>query len=62
MCGDQIDLVDDKPTGSVRVSFGYQSCQSDADRLYDTLVREFWQSDPVKPVDRQQSQTITVHG
>ncbi|XP_025198995.1 molybdenum cofactor sulfurase 3 isoform X1 [Melanaphis sacchari] len=55
VCGDHIDLIDNRPTGSVRVSFGYQSSKSDADTLYNTLVEKFWQNDPVKPVDRQQN-------
>jgi len=55
ICGDHIDLINGRPTGSVRVSFGYQSSESDADRLYDTLYEQFWQKNPVKPLDRQQN-------
>ncbi|XP_029341940.1 molybdenum cofactor sulfurase-like isoform X1 [Acyrthosiphon pisum] len=55
ICGDHIDIINGRPTGSVRVSFGYQSSESDANRLYDTLIEQFWQKNPVKPVDRQQN-------
>jgi len=30
VCGDSVDLIEDKPTGSVRVSFGFSSTLSDA--------------------------------
>lgn len=39
MCGDTRDLVDGRPTGSVRVSFGYSSTYGDADTLL-RMVRE----------------------
>lgn len=62
MCGDHIDLIDGRPTGSVRVSFGYQSSESDADTVYDTLVKAFRQNDPAEPVDhhRRPLEDITV--
>ncbi|XP_065053693.1 molybdenum cofactor sulfurase-like [Rhopilema esculentum] len=30
VCGDQMDIIDGLPTGSVRISFGYMSCFEDA--------------------------------
>ena len=33
MCGDSVDIVDGCPTGSVRISFGYMSAFSDAEKL-----------------------------
>lgn len=33
VCGDDIDLIDGHPTGSVRISFGYMSDFSDAERF-----------------------------
>ena len=30
VCGDQMDIIDGKPTGSVRISFGYMSSFEDA--------------------------------
>lgn len=36
-CGDEMDLVDGKPTGVVRVSFGWGSEISDADRIVNIL-------------------------
>ncbi|KAL1140184.1 hypothetical protein AAG570_000116, partial [Ranatra chinensis] len=37
VCGDDRDLVNGKPTGTVRVSFGYYNTKSDADRLIATI-------------------------
>ena len=39
MCGDRMDLIDGRPTGSVRVSFGYSSTLEDA-RLFLRFVYE----------------------
>ncbi|KAJ8036017.1 Molybdenum cofactor sulfurase [Holothuria leucospilota] len=39
VCGDDIDLLNGKPTGSVRISFGYMSLKSDADTFLK-FVRE----------------------
>ncbi|XP_071489916.1 molybdenum cofactor sulfurase-like [Diadema antillarum] len=33
VCGDDMDLIDGLPTGSIRISFGYMSNQSDVDRF-----------------------------
>ncbi|XP_037082509.1 molybdenum cofactor sulfurase-like [Pollicipes pollicipes] len=33
VCGDETDLIDGRPTGAVRASFGYMSRRADADRL-----------------------------
>ncbi|KAK9884769.1 hypothetical protein WA026_008998 [Henosepilachna vigintioctopunctata] len=41
VCGDQNDLVDGLPTGSVRVSFGYMSRRSDADALIKMIEECF---------------------
>ena len=39
VCGDMVDLINGKPTGSVRISFGYMSRQADVDTLLQ-LIRE----------------------
>ncbi|XP_076254988.1 molybdenum cofactor sulfurase isoform X2 [Rhynchophorus ferrugineus] len=41
VCGDQHDLVDDYPTGSVRVSFGYMSTYEDADKFLEMIRKCF---------------------
>ncbi|CAH1126866.1 unnamed protein product [Ceutorhynchus assimilis] len=41
VCGDQNDLVDGVPTGSVRVSFGYMTTYEDADRFLDMIEKCF---------------------
>ena len=33
VCGDSMDLIDGKPTGSVRISFGFSSTLSDAEQF-----------------------------
>ncbi|XP_054266776.1 molybdenum cofactor sulfurase 2 isoform X2 [Macrosteles quadrilineatus] len=38
VCGDDKDLINGRPTGSVRVSFGSHSRQSDVDRLLKLLI------------------------
>lgn len=41
MCGDDIDLLNGKPTGSVRISFGYMSLKSDADAFLKFVMECF---------------------
>lgn len=41
MCGDNIDLVDGQPTGSVRVSFGYMSTFEDCQKFLNFIVECF---------------------
>ncbi|XP_018567860.1 molybdenum cofactor sulfurase 3 isoform X2 [Anoplophora glabripennis] len=46
VCGDQHDLVDNYPTGSVRISFGYMTTQEDADKLLN-MIENCFISQPV---------------
>ncbi|XP_048514387.1 molybdenum cofactor sulfurase 2 isoform X2 [Athalia rosae] len=41
VCGDQRDLIDGKPTGAIRVSFGYMSRKSDVESLLDMVKKCF---------------------
>ncbi|XP_063226583.1 molybdenum cofactor sulfurase 3 [Bacillus rossius redtenbacheri] len=41
VCGDDRDLVDGQPTGSVRVSFGYMSSKEDVDKLLSLVINCF---------------------
>ena len=41
VCGDEIDLIDGRPTGSVRISFGYMSDFSDAQRFISFIEECF---------------------
>lgn len=41
MCGDDVDLVDGRPTGSVRISFGYMSTFRDADKFVSFVEENF---------------------
>ncbi|XP_069687555.1 molybdenum cofactor sulfurase 2 [Periplaneta americana] len=47
VCGDEHDLVNGQPTGSVRVSFGYMSTRHDVDCLVDMLTHCFVHEPPV---------------
>ncbi|ESO05303.1 hypothetical protein HELRODRAFT_77660 [Helobdella robusta] len=41
VCGDGIDIINDRPTGSVRISFGFSSTAADADYFCNFLVTNF---------------------
>ncbi|XP_029496795.1 molybdenum cofactor sulfurase-like isoform X2 [Oncorhynchus nerka] len=60
VCGDNIDLVDGRPTGSVRVSFGYmstfQDCQNFLNFVADCFVEKPVKVDQDK-LDRLKSNT-----
>lgn len=49
VCGDDLDLMDGKPTGAVRVSFGYMSTLDDAKKCLQFMVDCFLEIHP-KPV------------
>lgn len=40
-CGDHIDLINDLPTGAIRVSFGYCSIKQDVDKFIQFLNEHF---------------------
>lgn len=48
VCGDQHDLVDGSPTGSIRVSFGYMSTFEDADKFLQ-MIESYKRSTAVDP-------------
>uniref|UniRef100_A0A8C7DAW5 Molybdenum cofactor sulfurase n=1 Tax=Oncorhynchus kisutch TaxID=8019 RepID=A0A8C7DAW5_ONCKI len=60
VCGDDVDLVDGRPTGSVRVSFGYMStfrdCQNFLNFVVECFVEKPVEVDQVK-LDRLKSNT-----
>ena len=41
VCGDGVDLVEGRPTGSVRVSFGYMTTRRDVETLIDLVKMHF---------------------
>ena len=41
VCGDNVDILNGKPTGSIRVSFGYYSTKADADKVIDVIAKNF---------------------
>ncbi|KAL3836313.1 hypothetical protein ACJMK2_021749 [Sinanodonta woodiana] len=50
VCGDDKDLVNGRPTGSVRISFGYMSTQTDTMICLQFIVDCFLESKDQKPV------------
>ncbi|XP_053732014.1 molybdenum cofactor sulfurase [Synchiropus splendidus] len=56
VCGDAIDLVDGRPTGSVRASFGYMSTFEDCQRLL-SFIAECFVEKPVT-VDRDRLEAL----
>ncbi|XP_048728647.2 molybdenum cofactor sulfurase-like isoform X2 [Ostrea edulis] len=49
VCGDDMDLIDGQPTGSVRISFGYMSTIKDAQHCLRFIVENFLESVKVRP-------------
>ena len=51
VCGDSVDLLGGRPTGSVRASLGYCSTKEDVDKLVDLIKKCFLEPMPgaVKP-------------
>ena len=54
VCGDSVDIVDGRPTGSVRISFGYSSTKGDAERFIKFIKECFVVLEPC-PSDPQSS-------
>ena len=46
VCGDGVDLVDGRPTGSVRVSFGYMTTKREVDTLVNLIKMHFVEATP----------------
>ncbi|XP_061178018.1 molybdenum cofactor sulfurase-like [Saccostrea echinata] len=49
VCGDDKDLIDEQPTGSVRISFGYMSTIKDAQHCLKFIVESFLENVQVMP-------------
>lgn len=58
VCGDNIDLLDGQPTGSVRVSFGYMSTFEDCQRFLN-FVADCFVEKPVT-VDHNRLQKLSA--
>lgn len=48
VCGDDVDLIDGRPTGSIRISFGYCSTFSDAETFLRFIRECFLHVQPKK--------------
>lgn len=40
-CGDEVDLINEKPTGAIRISFGYYNTFEDVDKFVNMICRCF---------------------
>jgi molybdenum cofactor sulfurtransferase len=49
VCGDDMDLINGQPTGSVRISFGYMSTIKDAQHCLRFIVENFLESVKKRP-------------
>ena len=58
VCGDDVDLIDGRPVGSIRVSFGYYSKVEDADAVLK-LIEEHFIDASVEDVEGHP--TVAVH-
>ena len=54
VCGDGVDLVEGRPTGSVRVSFGYMSTRKDVDTLINLVKMHFVETKPSSVTEENQ--------
>lgn len=52
VCGDQNDLIEGQPTGSIRISFGYMSRKMDADKLLQMIEACFASKPLVKKLPK----------
>uniref|UniRef100_A0A669PAQ5 Molybdenum cofactor sulfurase n=1 Tax=Phasianus colchicus TaxID=9054 RepID=A0A669PAQ5_PHACC len=60
VCGDDIDLIDGRPTGSVRISFGYMSSFEDAQTFLKFIIAtRFSKSDTEIPFQSSATQLTT---
>uniref|UniRef100_A0A8C3L9Y4 Molybdenum cofactor sulfurase n=1 Tax=Chrysolophus pictus TaxID=9089 RepID=A0A8C3L9Y4_CHRPC len=60
VCGDDIDLIDGRPTGSVRISFGYMSSFEDAQTFLKFIIAtRFSKSDTEIPFQSSAMQLAT---
>ena len=64
VCGDMVDTVGGRPTGSVRISFGYMSTPGDVDTLVSVIRDNFVQdtSDNDDHDDPGDTGLVTVTG
>lgn len=46
VCWDGLDTMNGKPTGAIRVSFGFASRPQDADQIFEFLERYFLEDEP----------------
>ena len=48
-CGDDLDLIEGRPTGSIRISFGYMSTIEDANLFLTFIATSFQENGPPDP-------------
>jgi molybdenum cofactor sulfurtransferase len=60
VCGDHIDLVDGKPTGAIRISFGKDSLWEDMDTFVRFLQKTFIHDSPNAQIPKTEKNQTTV--
>ncbi|XP_044728326.1 molybdenum cofactor sulfurase, partial [Chrysoperla carnea] len=60
ICGDQFDLIEGVPTGSIRISFGYMSTRREADVLLKMIEECFITKPIIKKI--RSNKTIQMNG
>ncbi|GAB1301510.1 Molybdenum cofactor sulfurase [Apodemus speciosus] len=60
ICGDDVDIIDGRPTGSVRISFGYMSTLEDAQAFLRFISTVYLRSPSGQPVPQASSSDAGV--
>lgn len=62
VCGDDRDLINGRPTGSVRISFGYMSTLQDAQHCLRFIVENFLETSKARPLFTEKYEEIHMEG
>ena len=62
VCGDDRDLINGRPTGSVRISFGYMSTLQDAQHCLRFIVENFLETSKAKPLFTEKWEEMHMEG
>lgn len=60
VCGDERDLINGKPTGAVRISFGYSSSYRDIECLLNMLQETFLEKVPTHQISMEKPPGIRL--
>ncbi|CAD5125716.1 DgyrCDS13922 [Dimorphilus gyrociliatus] len=60
VCGDDNDLINDKPTGAIRISFGYMTLWEDVERFLKFLTNFVDENKETTPTKHQERESCSV--